>query len=248
MPNLAAHIELAHRAAQRLRHPILDADMGTFLLGSTSPDIRAITRKRREDYHFAPLHFGSVGEGTEGLFSAHPDLKSSSVQDGPTRAFVAGYISHLIVDETWIVDVFRPYFGNPGVFGDDATGKVMDRALQLELDRDARETVEATAADLSGATNGVSIDFIPRETMADWHHWVVTSLERGFSWERLRYMAKRIAGGDDDHPAHRIADRFLESMPESLEELHRIVPEDNLESFKERSVDALVRGVGDYLS
>ena len=118
LPNLPAHIDLANRAASRLGHPTLDGNLGYFLHGSTSPDIRVITRGRREEYHFAPLDFQDVGTGVKGMFDSHPQLGSSADHDGPTQAFVAGYITHLIADETWIVSMYRPFFGNPMVFED----------------------------------------------------------------------------------------------------------------------------------
>ena len=127
------------------------------------------------------------------LFESHPSLHSSSLNDGPTRAFVAGYITHLLSDETWIRTMYRPFFGNPDVFEDEATGKVMDRALQLELDRQAWGTVDATIHLLEAATHEIDVGFILPTTLADWRRWVVSSLERGFSWERIRFMARRIS-------------------------------------------------------
>ena len=63
MPNLATHIDLAQQAAGRLQHPTIEANVGHFLLGSTTPDVRAISRGSREDYHFAPLDFDEGQEG-----------------------------------------------------------------------------------------------------------------------------------------------------------------------------------------
>ena len=247
MPNLAAHIDLAYEAAQRLSHPTLDAHMGYFLLGSTSPDIRAMTRGAREEYHFAPLDFGSVGAGVEGLFDAHPDLRSDSDHGGPTRAFIAGYITHLISDEVWIVDMYRPYFGDEGVFEEGIVGKVMDRALQLDLDRQAWPTVMATRQALDDASDGIRIRFIPDETILDWRQWVQSLLDRGFSWDRLRFMAERVAREDGADSAHRAAEDFLDAMPDSLEELYRLVPRQRLADYRERAIESLVRTVGSYL-
>ena len=221
--------------------------MGYFLLGSTCPDIRAITRKRREDYHFAPLDFDTVGAGVQGLFNKHPRLQASSAYNGRTRAFVAGYITHLIADETWIVDMYRPFFGNAAVFADGVTGQVMDRALQLELDRQAWHTVDATRALLEKATSTIDVDFIPDKALADWREWVLTFPERGFSWDRLRFMARRVAAGDENHPAHEVANRFVQAMPESLESLFELVPRGNLADFNERTVEVLIDPLGDYL-
>ena len=247
MPNLAAHIDLAHQAAQRLAYPGLDAHMGYYLLGSTSPDVRVITRRTREEYHFAPLDFETVGAGGTKMFSSQPDLRPASDHDWPTQAFVAGYITHLTADETWITHMFRPYFGNRAVFDDETEGHVMDRALQIELDRQSWGAVDVGLGLLGAATDRVSIGFIPHTTLVEWRQWVAGHLENGFSWERLRFMARRIAAGDDQHRAHELADDFLNTLPESLDALHEVVPRDDLAEFKTRTVDALAKAVGEYL-
>jgi hypothetical protein len=247
VPNLATHIDLARRTARRLRHPVLDANLGNFLLGSTSPDIRVITRQGRETYHFASLDFESVGAGMSGLFRANPHLASGAVEDPRTRAFMAGYITHLVADETWIVDMFRPYFGSAGVFGDEAVGMMMDRAAQLELDRRAWPVVDEELANVGEGVDHVELGFIPPETLVEWREWVVSFLATGFSWDRLRFMARRVSNGDGDHPAHGVADEFLRSIPESMDRLYELVPEDRLAVFVQRAVDVQSQAVGDYL-
>ena len=56
-------MEMAYHAAQLVDAPVLSKNMGCYLLGSTAPDVRVITRKGREPYHFAPLDFDEVGAG-----------------------------------------------------------------------------------------------------------------------------------------------------------------------------------------
>ena len=247
MPNLPCHIELAYQVLRRLHHPTLDVNLGYFLLGSTSPDIRVITCGRREQYHFAPLDFGSVGAGVAGLFDSHPHLASVPDHDGPMQAFVAGYVTHLIADEIWIVKVFRPFFGNPDVFEDRTLGRVMDRALQLELDRQAWSTVETSLTPLRDASEAVDIGFIPSETLDQWRQWLLAFLEHGFSWDRLQFMARRIADGDENHSAHLVASEFLRAIPQSLERLYRLVPRRAVQAFRERTITASVHAVGEYL-
>ena len=248
MPNLPAHIDLAQQAAERLGHPTLDAHIGYFLLGSTSPDVRAITKGRREEYHFAPLNFEAVGDGVRGLLEANPHLQATSNGHGPTRAFVAGYITHLVLDEVWITQMYRPYFGNPLVFQNDTQGKVMDRALQLELDRRSQMGVENVAPHLEQVTDPVDVGFINAATLADWHQWVSGFVKREFTWDRLGHMARRIAGGDDAHPAHGLADDFLRAMPASLERLHEHVSPEDLTDFQDSAVEQLADAAGEYLS
>ena len=96
MPNPATHMEMAYHAAQLVDAPVLNENMGCYLLGSTAPDVRVITRKGREPYHFAPLDFDEVGAGIAGLYGEHPQLVETV--HGPTRSFMAGYMTHLILD------------------------------------------------------------------------------------------------------------------------------------------------------
>jgi hypothetical protein len=247
LPNLPTHIDLAQQVARRIGHDTLEANLGYFLLGSTSPDIRVITRRKREEYHFATLDFKEVGAGVRGLFRAHPDLISPNGHGEPTQAFIAGYITHLIADETWITSMFRPYFGNYQVFEDAALGHVMDRALQLEMDRQCWEAVSSAKALLEAPAEHVDIEFIPPETLTEWGQWIVAFMERGFSWDRLRFMARRIAAGDEAHPAHHIAEEFVQNMPYSLERLHQRVPRKMFEEYREITLESLVKAVEDYL-
>ena len=247
MPNLPAHIDLAYKAAAKLSHPTLERNMGHFLLGSTSPDVRAITKGRREDYHFAQLDFGEVGEGVRGLFTAHPSLRLGSNGDGPTAAFVAGYLTHLVLDEVWIVELYRPCFGNVSVFQDEVRGKVLDRALQLELDRLSRAASTAAIPLLAEASDLIVVDFIPAETLSDWRDLVMDIVQREFTWDRLRFMARRIAEGDENHRAHRLAEEFLGDMPRSVERLYDYVKREELIAFRERAVESLVGTVAEYL-
>ena len=230
-----------------MKHPAIDAHMGYFLLGSTSPDVRVITRRSREEYHFAPLDFESVGTGVAGLFGAHPELSSASAQPGPMVAFIAGYLTHLMADEVWIVDMYRSFFGNPQVFENSAFGDVMDRALQIELDRRAWAEAEATRREIESSIDGLDVGFIPPETLSDWQKWVLGVFDRGFSWERLKFMANRISRGDDTHPAHDLAREFLNSVPHGLDRLYEAVPFGTLTEYEDRAVDVLTRTVADYL-
>ena len=247
MPNPPVHINLARRVADRLRHDTLEENMGYYLLGSTSPDIRVITRKDRACYHFARLDFQEVGAGIDGLFHRHPALSRAGAHGAATQAFMAGYLTHLLADETWIANMFRPYFGNADVFEDRTLGLVMDRAMQLELDRRCWDNI----GDLNGLADipveRVDVSFIPPETLADWARWVSGNLGRGFSWERLRFMAQRIAGGEDEHPAHELADAFVSDANSGLERIYRYIPRGSAEDYQEAALETLTKAVEGYL-
>ena len=136
MPNLPMHIYLANRAAEQLDWGYVNDHLGSCLLGSTAPDIRAMTKWDRQRTHFASLGVESVGVGTKKMFEQHPELADFKTQSPETRAFLLGYVSHLAADEVWITTMFRPYFGEgTSVTGDRLEGHLWDRALQLDMDR-----------------------------------------------------------------------------------------------------------------
>ena len=248
MPNLPVHIQLAVKAAAQVGASDLQSNLGYFCLGSTSPDIRAITKRARSEYHFVELDFKTIGEGVSGMFSAYPDLMDAAEHDGATRAFVAGYIAHLLTDETYIVRMFRPYFGESGVFEDLTLAKVFDRALQLDLDRQVWEDVRHTVADVDMVPGNVSVRFLPESDLTAWTDWVHRVVEGGFSWERLRFMARRIADGKDLSPAYEHAERFLDSVPESLSNLYDLVPKSRIDDFKLEVTDTVAAGLKEYLT
>jgi len=253
MPNLNAHLGMATEAISRINHPVLDRHMGSCLLGSASPDIRIITKMEREATHFAPLTLSRVGEGITGLFRAYPRLARSSVLTEETRCFIIGYACHLFADEMWIINMYRPFFGNKSVYQDELTGNLMDRALQLELDD--RETSALGGLDklkplIDGADAGIEIDFIEHDILEDWCAWVKEYLGWGFSWNRLRFMARRLNVNKDVQVERRLETmvaRFLGSVPDGTDEIYRMVPVNNLDAFRDDCINEVVRFAREYL-
>ncbi|MXY43165.1 MAG: hypothetical protein F4Y50_03755 [Dehalococcoidia bacterium] len=246
MPNPTTHMEMAYLVARRVDADVLNENMGCYLLGSTAPDVRVVTRRGREPYHFAPLDFDKVGAGITGLFREHPQL--AETEHGPTRSFMAGYMTHLTLDETWIIRMYRPLFGVDGVFATEAEGAVMDRVMQMELDTLALERLDVLKTHLASFGGGVGIPFIDGETLSEWHEWVTSFISNEFTWERLRFMAMRISRGDETHPAHAIADDFVRGMPDTLDVLHETVPAERLVEFKRDAIADMARVVAEHLA
>ncbi|MSQ25784.1 MAG: hypothetical protein EXR49_05885, partial [Dehalococcoidia bacterium] len=61
MPNLGLHIGFALEAAERLGHPLPQEHRGSFLLGSTTPDVRLFAGWERERTHFFKLESDGPG-------------------------------------------------------------------------------------------------------------------------------------------------------------------------------------------
>src|SRR5207247_4032410 len=89
----------------------------------------------------------------------------------PTRAFIAGYLTHLVTDETWITTVYRPHFGERSPLGGDIRANVMDRALQFSLDAERRRDRHLMVHVLEAVTRCdfvLDIDLIDEATLCRW--------------------------------------------------------------------------------
>ncbi len=251
MPNYNAHIEIAKDTADLLGSPLVNEHLGYFYLGCTAPDIRIITKKGRQEYHFAPLDFQRLGDGIEGLFHAKPHLSKSSSIPQATRVFVSGYLTHIIADEIWILQMYRPHFGNPSVFADSALGDLMDRALQLEMDNKARTRLSQMSEVrrlIEDARNTIDIDFISRESLSMWRNWLLMALHKEFNWERLRFMAKRMSTSPTEAAVKELSLKFLASSSIGLQELYSRVPESRVSEYRKEAIRKSAKAVGDYLS
>lgn len=253
MPNLIAHLGIASGAAERLSNPMINKNLGPFLLGSVSPDIRIITKNRRDDTHFVDLNFQHWGAGIKGLFDAHPNLADSKSLNDATKAFIVGYASHLLADELWVLDFYRPYFGNRDVYPETLFGDVMDRALQLELDRRENDIIGdmgTLKSNISYAYKDVEVAFIDAETMFDWKTWIEGMLDWQFSWGRLEFMARRVASRHTEDAYTKvkiIVDDFLNSIDNSMDNIYRIIPSKNIELYREKNIQEIINFAEEYL-
>jgi len=248
IPNPAVHIDLAYQAAARMKHDVIENNIGYYLLGATSPDIRVIKKVDRSIFHFAPLDFKEIGTGIKGLFNAHPTLQNASDQNPETQAFLAGYLTHLLADETWIVTMFRPFFDNALVFEDRTMGLIMDRAFQLEMDRRCWDDAEHVRTLINTPTDKVTVGFIDNGSLSNWIKWVNQNLDRGFTWDRLNFMARRISRGDEDHPVFQMAEDFVADYEKGLRNMEEKIPVDSLDNYQTQVIDSITTIVEEYLN
>ena len=248
MPNLLSHFNLGLQTLSSLGDPSMEAHLGSFLLGCTTPDIRAITKWKRDTTHFAPLSINKVGVGTEGLFHANSHLANESRLSGATRAFLAGYISHLTVDEAWIIYIYQPYFANRGLFPDPIEANVSDRALQLDLDKAAGDEIanmDNITETLQSSDQDVDVGFIDSETLSQWRAWVSDFSQRQFSWDRLHFLMRRMYRENEE--VQMVVESFLSSLPASLERVYERVPRDGIRAFQKMTLRKSVQLIKEYL-
>lgn len=249
MPPLALHTVVAKEIADRLRHPILEAERGHLYLGSTTPDIRVITRWDRRDTHFFDLSCFEEQSGVAELLRTHPELADIGKLSPPTVAFMAGYISHLVMDETWINDVYRPFFGERSPLGGALRANIMDRALQFALDserRGDRQLMAHVLAAVAGSDLGVEVGFIDGETLGRWRQVIVDIVKMPPDWQRFRYLAGRHLQEAEIDTPEAFAE-FLKDLPDIVAETKKYLTPGRIEAFMADSLRLGLAWIKEYL-
>ncbi len=250
MPPLGTHMTLAREIAGELSSRSIESEYGAYYLGASAPDIRAMTRCDRVETHFFDLSCFDEQSGVAGLFRDHPDVADARRLDASTVAFLCGYISHLEMDEAWIMDVYRPCFGERSALKGDLLANVLDRVLQHELDRRGYEegaTLEAIRNELLNASLGVTAGLFDSDTLARWRDVVCDMFSRPWDWERFQRFASRHLKAygveSDEDLGH-----FLRNVPDLLDQSIRHVTPERIDAFQQRSRERALAAIREYLS
>ena len=246
------HIYLANQVAEQLDRGYVYDNIGSFYLGSTTPDIRAMTKWPREKTHFSLLSVEEVGTGTRTMFENYPALLEGGEVSEATRSFLLGYISHLAADETWITSVYRANFDttveDARLTADQVEADIWDRAIQLDMDRQSlpelQGSIDAQQA-VSCGDEGVSVAFLEDGLLAEWKDWVGRFMGMEFDWERLKRALNRMYRDNDD--VQYSVGAFLERMPRSLEEVYEKIPEARVEAYRQQAVAATIAQIREFV-
>jgi len=250
LPNLPKHIQLAILSANNINMSIINNNIGYYLLGSTTPDMHVILKNKehnREKYHFSTLSVNKIGEGIENIISKFPEIINIRKETPETQAFFAGYISHLIADEMWINKIFRPYFGNNAIFNDKIFGLLMDRAIQLDMDREIWHVLNDSLKSINNADKSVNIKFINNNNLNRWRKWITNLLSTDFSWQRLKFMAKRIEKNNPNKSVNEMSDNFLKSIDINLEKIYSKVSKSEIIKYEKETTQITTKSVGDLI-
>lgn len=246
MPALGSHLASARQIAERLAHRDVDLDRGAFYLGATAPDIRIITRGEREDTHFFTLDELAAQDSIARMLATHPRLANVAELDEVTRAFMAGYLTHLILDEHYIERMYREYFGVASALKGDQRADLLDRVLQYEMERREREQAEGMTAirEAIEASKGLAnVEFIDESKLREWREVAADMASHPPTWDRFaRVVRSHVRGQGEDAEAEVMA-----SVPELLREVLGHVSEERVRRFNEESIDEAARRVREYL-
>lgn len=249
MPPITLHMVLARQLSLDIAQDELTANAGAYLLGATTPDIRVLTRQDRFSTHFFDLNGPDHQDSVGAFFAAHKHLGTAADVNAETRAFVAGYVSHLVLDEQYITGVYRPFFARHEALGGQIRANVMDRILQFDMDRthgSDPELKQHLAAALSCTVENIECGFIETQTLDRWREVTRDIALRGMDWDRMRSMVTnhlRFAGLEEGESLN----GFLDSLPELLNETIAHVTSAEVDAFVQRSTATARAAVMRYL-
>jgi hypothetical protein len=250
MPPPVLHMSLAKKLADSLAVSDIDRDRGAYYLGSTAPDIRAITRWDREKTHFFNLDDFGHQDSVRRLFEVHPELGDRDNVGPGTAAFLAGYITHLVLDEGWISEVYRPLFGERSPLAGSERANVMDRIIQFEMDRrerEHRERIESMRREIAATALEVTIGFIDFDTLQRWREVNLDFLQAPPTWERFRSVASRhLKAYGVEEPGE--LERFMAEVPSLLRETVDHVGWERVQAYLDQSLERARGELRSYFS
>lgn len=249
MPPLCLHLSIVKEAAELLQNPILDQNMGGYAFGATLPDVHIITGLDREETHFFDLSKEDYKSGTKTIFKAHPNLAQTETLDDSTKSVVAGYLSHLITDEIWILEIYRPFFSGSSPLRENAMANMFDKLVQYELDRREREdraAMETIRTSVFGWEPGDDIDFIDKPALIEWRDFVCSAATREPNLALFPFFAKRFLLPRLEVDPEKL-EQFFSSIQANLEWVIQYVTPERLIAFREKSVSQSVVLAKEYL-
>jgi hypothetical protein len=251
MPPLAIHTRIAKETADVVNSGLLDTARGSLYLGSTTPDVRVLTRWARERTHFFDIHNFEDQSCVDAFFESNPLLADAGSLEAATSAFVAGYLSHLVVDEMWIGSIYRPHFGERSPLSGTLRANVMDRALQFSMDAEARGDEELMAHVLEAVARcdlNLGVDFIDGDTLARWHQVVTDFVQSQPDWERFRSRVRTHLESMGQVTDAGEYEELAQSLPEIVDETLRYLGRERVDEVMRDSLEASVRVVKEYLA
>lgn len=253
MPSPFLHMYVAQDSFDRLG--LLEALRPAYVFGSIAADARLITGQPRGETHFWDTQT-DVSGGLK-LLAAHPHLAAARLDAG-ARAFVAGYLCHLMADEQWTFTIYRPYFGRHSQYRGGPEGAERQWALHVILDAELEARppgVRDVVAQLRQAERvrlaADLLPFMPTPALHRWRETVIalSSLAPGAA----RYLhLEQIAGmatADPAEHAQRAARQasFLRRLPTLEEHARAYVGREALAECARRAIGASTTIVPAYL-
>lgn len=212
------------------------------LLGAISPDARAMSGHPRAETHFFDIPM--AGPGHRALLREWPGLADAAALGEEHAAFVAGYITHLIMDQTWVEMIVMPgLFVEGHVWGVEHPSWRLYSLLMTYLEYRAAERVPARAITLLAQAEPRGwLPFVSDRHLTAWRDHVVAIIRAGGP-----RLISRMFAETNDLTAEEM-EAIVLSEARMAEEVFGAIPREQVLAFEEAAGERSQQAVVDYLS
>ena len=177
---------------------------------------------------------GEKGDGVKNFIANNKDVILQS-NNNETKYFFKGYVSHLIADENWTINVFRKIFMNKDLFPDFHLALFLDRALQIYLDT----MLSSDSVNIYSYLNNIILDKINLPiniNLKDLERWInfIVDLNDNFKnnpWNRLEFMAIRLSKTYKSQDILDFHNDFIQNVDKNINELIQRIPQNTLDFY-----------------
>ncbi len=223
MPTPFTHLAVAQRLladdqlpAEVLR--LIDAQRPAFLLGNIAADARISGNINREATHFFSYERPIDAHPWRVMLEQHAVLQAA--HSDAQRAFLAGYVAHLSMDELWSIEMVRPHFFAAN-WGNPRLRFLMLHIILIHMDERDYEVLAAWQREsLRAAHPERWTPFMDDTTLREWRDFIGKQIAPGSS-QTLSVFGGRIQVAPEDlrtilDDPVRMAEELWTNVPQSL--------------------------------
>ncbi len=170
---------------------VLWDERSAFLLGSVAADARVGAMLPREKTHFYSYGQEMPESPWRVMLRQYPALWTP--HSPAQRAFIAGYVGHLAMDELWSRQMVGPYF-IAREWGPRGLRYLMLHIILIHMDERDYPYIEPWQADaLKRAHPDEWLPFISDADLGEWQHLIYDQIRPGGPSQTLEIFGERIA-------------------------------------------------------
>ena len=249
MPTPFYHIATAEEILEdsRLNTPVQDllADFfSAFLFGNVAPDVQAVASYTREDTHFFSIDNVEKNIAYKVLLSKHKELSNVRRLSPVRSAFVAGYLTHLLLDQAWIVEVFKPVFGKGVDWGEFRERLFLHNVLRTFLDQRDYDRLPSDIDQKFTLNLSTTqwVPFVDNKDLYRWYKFLLEQLTDGLSSRTIEVFAARMGVEPEDFEEILLDDALMEKK------IFSRMSQISLDEFRQRALDNIIVMLNDYFS
>jgi hypothetical protein len=202
-----------------------------FLLGTISPDVRAISGHPREATHFFAIPPADARPAPQVMFDRWPTLGDAPALGAVRAAFVAGYATHLIMDQAWVEIIVMPNLFIDGLaWGTDHPNWRLYSLLMTYIEYQAADRFhESTITYMQRAEPQGWLPFVQDRHLVEWRDRVIATIRGGGA----RLVSRMFARSNNLPPG--ALDAIVLSEERMAAEVYPVVPRQRLQQFEAES-------------